>query len=461
MGRPRRRRGTLRAASPPVRPSRRGRGSTGASDAAASPRRRRAGRWTSIRGRVHARLCDEDAEIAELGETLAAPPPPGAARVEEDKAEEGGGAHSDADALANAAEAEARASEAQANAAEAEARASEAQASRGAGRAPRRARRDARLERDLASARGDLAGVRAALRDAELDVKASADRAARPRRGGALDVGGLLTLRRASPPRPRRRASAASGDGGRGGFAPDPRGRIARVRARSGRGPSAALGGGDRRSGGRARRRRVSRPGLETRRAGLDDARRRDRHRGDERRPRTTRALRQSEFQATRESDRAAALERESADLRASIASHRDAWRLQGTAEESAAEIAAARLEARAAERGRVTYLRELEAAEAGGVRETRGVRGGALGRQVSDSRRGCGAEGGTKAPPSGGGADRAKRRGGGAIGRVRRARGDSNRARPRAPVRRRRGERREGAARRRRGAVSDPGDAK
>ena len=80
----------------------------------------------------------------------------------------------------------------------------------------------------------------------------------------------------------------------------------------------------------------------------------------------TREALRQSEFQATRESDRAAALERESADLRASIASHRA--RLAASkehAEESAAEIAAARLEARAAERGRVTYLRELEAAEA------------------------------------------------------------------------------------------------
>ena len=144
-----------------------------------------------------ARLCDaKDAEIAELRETLAARAAAAeiAARVEKDKAEEGGGAHSDTDALANAAEADARASEAQANAAEAEARASEAQANaaeaearaseaqanaaEAESRASARVAENARLERDLASARGDLAGVRAALRDAELDVKASADRAA-------------------------------------------------------------------------------------------------------------------------------------------------------------------------------------------------------------------------------------------------------------------------------------------
>ena len=105
-----------------------------------------------------ARLCDaKDAEIAELRETLAARAAAAeiAARVEKDKAEEGGGAHSDADALANAAEAEARASEAQANAAEAEARASEAQAN--AAEAEAQARAEAESARARRRTRGSNA----------------------------------------------------------------------------------------------------------------------------------------------------------------------------------------------------------------------------------------------------------------------------------------------------------------
>ena len=326
-----------------------------------------------------ARLCDaKDAEIAELRETLAARAAAAeiAARVEKDKAEEGGGAHSDTDALANAAEADARASEAQANAAEAEARASEAQANaaEAESRASGARRRTRALERDLALRAGRPAGVRAALRDAELDVKASADRAAAAAAEAAAaskTSAELLTLRARlaaeteETARERSLRETADGEVSRLTLA------VASLES--------ALGAAE----GRARR-------SEAETNGLADARVDDEHRvrgletaletalGDAAATRsaleatrgdleTTReALRQSEFQATRESDRAAALERESADLRASIASHRDALAASKEhAEESAAEIAAARLEARAAERGRVTYLRELEAAEA------------------------------------------------------------------------------------------------